>query len=116
VRIIRACKEMGIKTVAVYSVADKDCLHVQVRSPPTHTHTHPHTAAAPARCCRRRRPSCRPCTAHTARLLPACPPLLARSWQTRPCASVRRRAASHTSTSPPSSPPPPAAAPTPSTR
>ena len=43
VRIIRACKEMGIKTVAVYSVADKDCLHVQVRSPPTHTHTHTHT-------------------------------------------------------------------------
>lgn len=30
VRVIRACKEMGIKTVAVYSVADKDCLHAQV--------------------------------------------------------------------------------------
>lgn len=28
VRIIRACKEMGIKTVAVYSDADKDSLHV----------------------------------------------------------------------------------------
>ena len=28
VRIIRACKEMGISTVAVYSEADKDCLHV----------------------------------------------------------------------------------------
>ncbi len=27
-RIIRACKEMGIKTVAVYSTADKDSLHV----------------------------------------------------------------------------------------
>lgn len=27
VRIIRACREMGIKTVAVYSEADKDCLH-----------------------------------------------------------------------------------------
>ena len=27
VRIIRACKEMGIATVAVYSEADKDCLH-----------------------------------------------------------------------------------------
>jgi len=27
-RIIRTCKEMGIKTVAVYSTADKDSLHV----------------------------------------------------------------------------------------
>ena len=27
VRIIRACREMGIKTVAVYSEADKDALH-----------------------------------------------------------------------------------------
>lgn len=30
VRIIRACKEMGIETVAVYSKADKDALHVQL--------------------------------------------------------------------------------------
>lgn len=29
-RIIRACKELGIKTVAVYSTADKDSLHVNV--------------------------------------------------------------------------------------
>ncbi len=28
VRIIRACKEMGIATVAVYSTAARDCLHV----------------------------------------------------------------------------------------
>ena len=28
-RIIRTCKEMGIKTVAVYSTADKDSLHVK---------------------------------------------------------------------------------------
>ncbi|KXS37000.1 MAG: acetyl-CoA carboxylase, biotin carboxylase subunit [Candidatus Frackibacter sp. T328-2] len=28
-RIIRACKEMGIKTVAVYSEADKEALHVR---------------------------------------------------------------------------------------
>ncbi len=28
VRIIRSCKEMGISTVAVYSQADADCLHV----------------------------------------------------------------------------------------
>ncbi len=27
IRIIRACKEMGIATVAVYSQADKDSLH-----------------------------------------------------------------------------------------
>lgn len=27
VRIIRACREMGIKTIAVYSEADRDCLH-----------------------------------------------------------------------------------------
>ncbi len=30
VRIIRACKEMGISTVAVYSTADKDALHVSL--------------------------------------------------------------------------------------
>lgn len=29
VRVIRACKEMGIKTVAVYSDADENCLHVK---------------------------------------------------------------------------------------
>ena len=30
VRIIRACREMGVETVAVYSTADKDALHSQV--------------------------------------------------------------------------------------
>ncbi|MGM9971164.1 MAG: acetyl-CoA carboxylase biotin carboxylase subunit [Anaeroplasmataceae bacterium] len=30
VRIIRACKEMGIKTVAIFSTADKDALHVNL--------------------------------------------------------------------------------------
>lgn len=29
VRVIRACREMGIKTVAIYSDVDKDSLHVQ---------------------------------------------------------------------------------------
>ena len=28
VRVIRACKEMGVKTVAVYSTADAEALHV----------------------------------------------------------------------------------------
>lgn len=30
VRIIRACQEMGIKTVAVYSEADKEAMHIQM--------------------------------------------------------------------------------------
>ena len=30
VRIIRACKEMGISTVAVFSEADRDALHVSL--------------------------------------------------------------------------------------
>ena len=28
-RIIRTCKEMGIRTIAVYSTADKNSLHVK---------------------------------------------------------------------------------------
>ena len=30
VRIIRACKEMGIETVAIYSTADRTSLHTQL--------------------------------------------------------------------------------------
>ena len=29
-RILRACKELGIKTVAVYSKVDKDLMHVRL--------------------------------------------------------------------------------------
>ena len=29
-RVIRACRDMGIRTVAVYSTADKDAMHVQL--------------------------------------------------------------------------------------
>lgn len=28
-RVIRACKELGINTVAIYSEADRECLHVR---------------------------------------------------------------------------------------
>ena len=30
VRIIRACRELGIQTVAVYSEADKEALHTEM--------------------------------------------------------------------------------------
>lgn len=30
VRIIRACRELGIETIAIYSDADADALHVQL--------------------------------------------------------------------------------------
>ncbi|MBW2486619.1 MAG: acetyl-CoA carboxylase biotin carboxylase subunit, partial [Deltaproteobacteria bacterium] len=36
VRIIRACREMGIKTVAVYSDADADALHVKYADEAVH--------------------------------------------------------------------------------
>ena len=29
-RIIRACRDMGIRTVAIYSTADRDAMHVQL--------------------------------------------------------------------------------------
>src|SRR5674536_192999 len=29
IRVIRACKELGVKTVGVYSEADTECLHVR---------------------------------------------------------------------------------------
>ncbi|MBE0701176.1 MAG: hypothetical protein IH571_05770, partial [Acholeplasmataceae bacterium] len=30
IRIIRACRELGIPTVAVYSIADQNSLHVKL--------------------------------------------------------------------------------------
>ena len=30
VRIIRSCKELGIKTVAIYSIADNESMHVKM--------------------------------------------------------------------------------------
>ena len=30
VRILRACKDLGIQTVSVYSTADKDAMHVKM--------------------------------------------------------------------------------------
>ncbi len=45
-RIIRTCKEMGIKTVSVYSTADKESLHVRFADeavcigPPSSTHSY----------------------------------------------------------------------------
>ena len=36
-RVIRTCKEMGIKTVAVYSTADAESLHVKFLTVPHRT-------------------------------------------------------------------------------
>ena len=30
IRVLRACKELGIQTVAVYSTADEDAMHVKM--------------------------------------------------------------------------------------
>ena len=40
VRIIRACKEMGIATVAIYSQADRDALHVALADESSVSYTH----------------------------------------------------------------------------
>ena len=46
VRILRACKDLGIQTVAIYSTADKDAMHVKMADesvcigPPPGSYTH----------------------------------------------------------------------------
>jgi acetyl-CoA carboxylase biotin carboxylase subunit len=55
-RIIRACKEMGIRTVAIYSEVDRDCLHVRFAdedicigpAPPTQSYLDPKRIIAAA--------------------------------------------------------------------
>ena len=55
-RVIRACKELGIATVAVYSEADRDCLHVRFadeevcigKSPPAESYLHMQSILAAA--------------------------------------------------------------------
>jgi acetyl-CoA carboxylase biotin carboxylase subunit len=39
VRINRTCREMGIKTVAVYSTADKDAMHLCISDQSASTDT-----------------------------------------------------------------------------
>ena len=39
-RVIRACKEMGIQTVAVHSTADTDAMHVRMANESTVSYTH----------------------------------------------------------------------------
>lgn len=50
VRVIRACKELGLQTVAVYSTADKHSLHVQVGTLKTAAQIRSRAACSGARC------------------------------------------------------------------
>ena len=54
VRIIRACKEMGIATVAVYSEADREALHVALADESYCIGAPASGSSAPPRCPARR--------------------------------------------------------------
>jgi Biotin carboxylase, N-terminal domain len=73
VRIIRACKELGLQTVAVYSTADKQSLHVQVRNRDLGVvmsimQPHPHCASC--------LPHCTDADTHAHESMPVCQLLL----------------------------------------
>ena len=49
VRVIRACRELGVKTVAVYSDVDRDALHVRFADEAYHIGPPPSRESLPDR-------------------------------------------------------------------